>query len=246
MKCISLSFLLIACTALAVNYRVASRSDTGMDTTPGGNIERMNEGAYTSCVMWLTFNKSTTDYGLAVTPDLSGKGNNGAVIGGPTWSAGYYSFDGSDDRISTGTNSADLQTAFTVAAWYRKTGADSDGCIIGRFRTGFQGYMLWKQLGQATIQLYINSGSRVTTGTLSTNTWYHIAGTWDGSQVCMYVNGALVASNNYATAPDCIGGLCYIGYYGGQCLRADVDDAPLFNRALSAAEITNLVATTPH
>jgi hypothetical protein len=76
---------------------------------------------------------------------------------------------------------------------------------------------------------------------LDVDQWYHIVGTWDGSDMKIYINGNL---NAVASAPVVIGNYSsdlYIGSYGGDipkyAISAIIDDIKIFNRDLSADEV---------
>lgn len=77
-----------------------------------------------------------------------------------------------------------------------------------------------------------------------TNTWYHIVGTWDASNVIFYSNGELVQSTPQGSAitqafdrffigSDALGTQNY--YFNGK-----IDEVRVYNRALSATEIRKL------
>jgi hypothetical protein len=77
------------------------------------------------------------------------------------------------------------------------------------------------------------------TSDLALNTWSHVAGTWDGSTLRLYVNGSPVAmlsqsgSLTNSSDPLRIGGNALWGeYFAGQ-----IDEVRVYNRALSQAEI---------
>jgi hypothetical protein len=83
---------------------------------------------------------------------------------------------------------------------------------------------------------------------LSSATWYHVVGTYDGAALKLYVNNALVATTSIAgviqesapTVPLCIGveangTVCSTQNFGGL-----VDDLRVYSRPLSATDVTNM------
>ena len=70
-------------------------------------------------------------------------------------------------------------------------------------------------------------------------TWHHIAGTYDGKAIKVYIDGAEKASL------DCVGeikvgdGSTYVGSRGGtqRWVNGTLDEIKVFNRALSADEV---------
>lgn len=88
----------------------------------------------------------------------------------------------------------------------------------------------------------------LTTGaTLTTNTWYHLAGTYNGTNMVTYVNGVVNATTNlsgaidYSQAGDLVFG-CDSPYESGETegFSGVLDDVRIYNRALTAPEIGRL------
>lgn len=61
--------------------------------------------------------------------DLSGQTNTGTLQNSPTFSTTYFTFDGTNDYISTATNLAAAYTTFTYCAWFRTTTASGKPII---------------------------------------------------------------------------------------------------------------------
>ncbi|MBY0312650.1 MAG: LamG domain-containing protein, partial [Phycisphaerales bacterium] len=83
---------------------------------------------------------------------------------------------------------------------------------------------------------------------LATNKWNHVAGTWDGTQIRLYVNGVADGSPVSRAAP--IGTDTRPVYIGGRNGMTDitngtVDDVRFYNRALTADEIADLAKVAP-
>ncbi len=89
------------------------------------------------------------------------------------------------------------------------------------------------------------------TGTLPLNTWSHVAVTLSGNTGTLYVNGQPVGTNtNMTLNPSDLGSTNqnWIGrsqYPGDPYLAATVDDFQVYDRALSAAEISGLASGQP-
>ena len=157
------------------------------------------------------------------TVDSSGYGNDGILIGA-TWTAGKsgsaLDFDGIDDyilcaeRIGTepGTYPEVLMPEiFTVSCWTKLenfayfSSFVGNGIDTGDDECGFFLYN-WGWVGENEqdfgLAIRTESGMNYveTPNIYQTNTWYHLAATYDGTNVRIYVNGALV------TGPDDVGG----------------------------------------
>ncbi|MCF8262115.1 MAG: T9SS type A sorting domain-containing protein [Melioribacteraceae bacterium] len=83
-----------------------------------------------------------------------------------------------------------------------------------------------------------NWGSAYGGDVVQTGQWYHIAGTYDGNSVKLYVNGLLVAENPYT---DGIGlgdtGFYIGGPYNNERFQGIIDELKLWNVAKSASDI---------
>src|SRR5207244_1303537 len=84
-------------------------------------------------------------------------------------------------------------------------------------------------------------GARITRGPtgLGLNTWTHLAATFDGATVRLYVNGAETVSQVQTAALTPTAGTLQIGAdsYTGENFAGRIDEVRIYNRALSAAEI---------
>src|SRR5207237_2837648 len=72
---------------------------------------------------------------------------------------------------------------------------------------------------------------------LAVNTWTHLAATFDGTMVRLYVNGVQVASQAQATPLRTTTGTLQIGAdsYAGENFAGRIDEVRIYNRALTAA-----------
>jgi hypothetical protein len=84
--------------------------------------------------------------------------------------------------------------------------------------------------------------------------WHFVAGSYDGANVRLYVDGVEVGNGTSAALTikyDLANPNLYLAHFGAseQCttstLSADMDEVRLFNRALTAAEISTIFAATP-
>ena len=74
---------------------------------------------------------------------------------------------------------------------------------------------------------------------LPVNAWSHLAVTYDGTTIRLYVNGTLAASQNLVgSMPNSAGGLRLGGNnVWGEWFAGRIDDVRLYNRALSQTEL---------
>lgn len=155
-------------------------------------------------------------------------------------------------------------TAFSVSLWINQTDLAASRAIMGQWDYQTQGaWMIETDAASDEILVYTATSltdAGVTTGkttdaNLALGTWYHIAVVYDGSQtgntlrLKIYVNGALktltFAGTIPASLPNSTADLKF-GKFGGTLTRyfnGMYDAARLYNRALTAAEVTTLYAS---
>jgi hypothetical protein len=80
---------------------------------------------------------------------------------------------------------------------------------------------------------------------LALNTWTHLALTYDGATMRIYVNGLLVNSRSASGAVLTSSGALRIGGNGvwGEYFAGTIDEVRVYNRALTQAEIQSDQAT---
>lgn len=177
---------------------------------------------------------------------------NGTLTNGPAWttgqSGGGLQFNGFDSYVTI-TNNAAFQTtaALSVTGWIRATSFGSGTDVDLILRKGDANPNNWQlSIANRRIEMCLdgNDGSAFQGNTtLNTGQWYHVAGTWDGSRVRLYLNGVL--DNTPATKAAPIGTDTRPVYLGGRSGSTDVtngvlDDVRFYNRALTAAEVAAL------
>ncbi len=145
-----------------------------------------------------------------------------------------------------------LTSALTIAGWVKVnlSGSGTDVDIIARKGDGNpNNYQFGLQNGLATMFLDDSDSGGLSGNTiLNLGQWYHVAATWDGSEVRIYVGGVLDK-----TPPDLRGGTIgtdtrplYIGGRGtADVLDGIVDDVRIYDRALTAAEVAELATPSP-
>jgi hypothetical protein len=182
------------------------------------------------------------------TADKSGTGNN-ATISGATWStAGHtgnaLSFDGVNDRVFAADVASLDVTRMTLSAWVRPSALSGWRTVILKEGNDALGYALYAHDNANWPAAYINTGQQADRRTegvtaLPLNTWTHLAATYDGATLRIYINGVQVRSRaftgNIANRPGplSIGG----NNVWGEWFSGLIDDVRVYNRALTLAEI---------
>ncbi len=181
--------------------------------------------------------------------DGSGQNNPGSLEGGPTWTtAGKYggalTFDGVNDRVSVPDRaSLDLTTAMTVSAWVRPTALGAWKQAVLKERAGGLSYALYATgaTGNRPNGSVDIGGDRTVDApaALATNAWSHLALTYDGANLRLYVNGAQVATRAQTGAMTVGGNPLRIGGNAiwGEWFTGQIDEVRVYNRALTASEV---------
>jgi hypothetical protein len=193
--------------------------------------------------------------------DSSGKGNTGTLLSGAAWTSGKSgaaaAFDGVDDhlRVPASASINSTTTRLTVAAWIFRNSSQAGWRILMARQRGTS----WED--QYILGFYENAyrfGVNTTGtsggaagGVAPTGQWIHVAGTYDGSAVRLYVNGAQVASAP-ASGSLLIDSARPLLIGAGQndatsavqeAFSGRIDDARLYSRALSASEVQALAGS---
>ncbi|MEQ8604225.1 MAG: LamG-like jellyroll fold domain-containing protein [Marivibrio sp.] len=166
--------------------------------------------------------------------DRSANSNAALAQHGPAPDPGsaYLSFDGVDDVIDLPSSATGIRTgtgAFTWEGWVRADVSDVGGeptlMMIGGPATGQRGNLRIDSDGNLSFVSYNQENLEATSAdSVATGAWTHVAVTYDGSQVQLYVDG--VASGAAQTV-----GLDITG--GDATIGAAVDNAKYFEGDLA-------------
>lgn len=193
--------------------------------------------------------------------DLIG-GNHGSVIGG----AGFTSPGKVGDAFTVSGSGTDYfripddpalePAAITVDAWVR-AGPGSPGTHLYVVAKGVEdcfssSYALYTGPSGGLV-FYVGAPSQIVNHPILSpaagsqiwdGEWHHVAGTYDGSHVRLYVDGAEIGNGSQTNLAIGYGMPTHddllIGQVGGTCslpFNGDIDEVEIFDRALSPAEI---------
>ena len=159
-------------------------------------------------------------------------------------------FDGSNDSIDIASNPDYSLESFTYAIWiYIPTSMPSGWrAAMAHDRSGSNWVFLGKTNSADTIHWRWSSGDTMDSDTtISNDTWHHIAGTYDyaTNTARLYVDGVLDKTDSAGgTQPTANDALLRIGRNTNdtETWTGYLDDARIYNRALSATEIAEIHA----
>ena len=206
--------------------------------TPGGGL-----------VAAYSFNEGT---GGTLT-DRTGLGHTG-TLSGAAWTTqgrfgGALSFDGVNDWVTIGdANDLDVTTGLTVEAWVYPTalGATTWREVVIKERPGGEVFNLYANGDTGRPVIYVARAAQPDppqgaggTSQLAVNTWTHLAATYDGTTLRLYVNGTQVGTQAAAGPLLTSSGVVRLGGNGlwGEFFQGRIDEVRLYNRALTATEL---------
>ena len=187
--------------------------------------------------------------------DLGPNGNNGTLNGTLIVDSGRFGkagkFDGIDDALivnySNSLNNA-INNSVTISVWvYPTSNLTGARHIVSK---GDTGGIILKGIGTRDVAFQISENSlRTFNEALPLNAWTHIAASYNKntSEAKIYINGIINNTGSYSTyfslyPTDEL----MIGFakYEGSHFNGSIDEVMMFNRSLSAAEISSLYNAT--
>jgi hypothetical protein len=173
-------------------------------------------------------------------------GVHGAMRNGATFAAGHvgqaFSLDGADDFVEVPHRAAHHPPAITVEGWFRVTSVSLAATLVSKSGGPVEGWKLTVTndgLGRLRPIFTVGhtdpgtSASAVSNVTFAPNTFVHIAGSYDGSTVKVYLNGFWTGTASFP------------GFYTpsdipvkiGASMKGLADEVSIYNLALSDAEV---------
>jgi len=224
-----------------------------ISVTDSGSVKNINNwfvDGNSITVINLPFEYGSND---TFTKDYSPFGHNmTSYDGDPVWNStgghdglGAYQFDGTSDRIKFGTGAVSkigkLDRDWTVVGWVKADNTTGFKAAMGFTNETFTNGRVAIGVTDGQLKM-MSAGETPDQGTvLNLGEWYHVAMTWNGTQLVAYLNGSYdyettPTGNNWQNATQfSIGHNDNVGYWNGS-----VDDVMVFNRSLSAEQINAL------
>jgi len=193
--------------------------------------------------------------------DLSGNGINGTLQGSPTFSQegnGCFNMNGSTQYITTN-HATNYPTAFTFGSWVyiNPSQVQAYPKIVSKnsdFAISQSDFPFAVAVNSSVISVNCSTGADFTGQSIlnkshnSSNKWAYVAVTLSQTALNLYVNGAVIGTTTYATTTFsnssynwtfCRAALEYAGGVGASAFTGKISNIQMYNRTLSAAEISS-------
>ena len=197
-----------------------------------------------SLQVWLPLNGNLNNQGLSEVTVT----NNGATVDSNGKIGSCYSFD--TGKYLTVTKPVALTKEISYSCWVNISSWNSTyDCILSLStgtnwrdsratlcRNGSSTNLVWN-IANGSSQIQVNSNT-----SLSLNTWYHIACTYDGAKLRIYINGVEDNSVSTSFVPNYGSAELYIGSWHGDNynLKGRLNDVRVYDHCLSAKEVKEI------
>ncbi len=227
---------------LSYQWESSPDGNTWANATGTGNTYTTTQTAST----WYRCQVTCTGHGTtASTPLQVGMESASAC------SRNALSFDGVNDRVNIpqspslaiGGNTITLEAWIYPTSW--RTSSFEGSIINSESDANDNGYML-RCGASGTLSFNLGGASDSwhevlsSSNALTLNTWQHVAGTYDGTTMRLYINGAQVNTTTSSFTIGVAGNGVVIGdwsYGTGRNFPGKIDEVRIWNKTLSAAEL---------
>jgi len=189
--------------------------------------------------------------------DMSTNQDDGTLVGAPAWSTGIVgqgsTLDGSSQYMATA-KQISAPTTFTAEAWFKSTsGSGGELMGFGNSQTGSSTtddrVVYLTNAGNIVFGTKPSGFKTVTTAsTYNDGSWHHVAATLSSAGLLLYVDGLKQGSDITTTTAASYSGYWRLGFDSltgwpsaptSNFLAGTVDEARVYSRALTDAEIKN-------
>lgn len=224
--------------------------DLGSGSSPSleAYYQEMASDIYTSALWHMNENSSTT---IADSSGNGFTGNFGSTTASPSWTtstplgASAVSFDGGDtiSVADTAGSALDFTNNFTLEAWIYPTSvanAINQIFIKNNANTNYYGIFIDNAQKLACQISGTTANGLTSVGTIPLNQWTHVACSYDGAYMRLYLNGVLdsaIASTGTTTVNDAALGIGYDSVNSGRTYTGRIDELRISRTVRSPEEI---------
>lgn len=195
--------------------------------------------------LWIDAAQSTSYTGTgSIWTDISGNNNSFTLVNSPTFntsdSGGSIRFTNTLSQYGTGAGTPVNSTAYSKSVWFKLSGLADNNLLSSAAGGHFMFFAGTNTLysGHSDWPVYTAYGS---TTVFSTNIWYNVCLTFDTTNgMTLYVNGVLDSTYTAIKTARSGTGQTNLGSFapGGNLLNGFISQAMIYNRVLSADEVS--------
>jgi len=217
--------------------------NTTASNSGGTAISGANSNNYTPS----TSTEGTTYYYCIVT--LANGCSAISNVSGPfivySVAANALSFDGTNDFVNLGsTTNFPNTSAFTIEAWVNRDAA-AGGMVVSKYNGSIVGQFQLYVNSNGTVSFIreVNPWSIVSTITIPEGKWSHIAATYNGTTMNLYINGQLAGSlvsgsvGTTAASTNVLIGASYYSNSPNNFFKGKIDEVRIWSLARSQSEV---------
>ena len=203
-----------------------------------------NDGKEKGLVGYWKFDESGWNGTKNEVKDISGHGNHGTAHGDATTVAEGKlgragTFDGDGDYLDCGNDeSLNITGPITIELWLKaKSWGSGNGDYFVSKAQSNQGYVLEQDAGSVRFRLFEKGvlAGQATFPNPSLNAWHHVVGTYDGTNLRLYLDGVLKDTSGTVPPITGTGGNLYISWWFGAYgfFNGLIDEVKIYNYALT-------------
>lgn len=178
-------------------------------------------------------------------------GGNTGTITGATWTTGkiggglLFRGTGSGDQVNFGNLSAlKLTSPMSVSAWVKMSSCSGPQGIFNSGNYSTIGFGLYLD-SFCRFGMGVNNKFSLWNNVITVDQWYFVTAIWDGANTKLYVDAVERDSDpapslSYGTESVKIG----VSAFSSQIFNGIIDEVRIYNRALSAQEVTSIYTDT--
>ncbi len=141
-------------------------------------------------------------------------------------------FDGVDQLVEFNAVNPQNQSKISLACWVK---TNENGAL--KYFLNSNSFAAATASGKINFIIINPVTNAVTSNTLISGEWTHVVGTYDGTNIKIYINGQWVATQNHPGSINGFTSQLTLGFYNGMYWAGALDEIFLYNRVLTDTEI---------
>jgi len=171
--------------------------------------------------------------------DQKGYASNGVSTGNPSFTKGKIgkciTYDGVNDVVEFTPTTPVGNGKISLSCWVKTAEAGNSKYFISG-----NGFGLATTASKVSMVISAPNTSSAISTPITANEWTHVVGTFDGTNIQIFINGSWVASTNNPGNMGGFNSVLKLAKVNGIYWAGSIDELYIYDRALSQAEVTQL------